>query len=266
MTKLLLGLLTLYLLVVVVVWLLQSKLVFPGAGVGRGVAVQAPPGVTVATRVLQNGKRIRTATAMPQGAPGAVVLFFLGNFEDLRSGVNWADTFAKFGVAAVVQEYPGYGDSEGEPSVASFLAAAEDGAKLAKDMARGLGVPMVAGGSSLGTFSAVHVAARGDVERLLLFAPPGSLEEVAKLRYWFLPVSLLLTHRFDSFAEAKDVRAQVLVLHGDRDEVVPMAQGKRLSEALNGEFLTAKGFGHNDLFYAFTGQFRDRVREFLVRR
>jgi hypothetical protein len=35
-------------------------------------------------------KSVRTATASPAGQPVAVLVFFLGNFEDLRSGVSWA--------------------------------------------------------------------------------------------------------------------------------------------------------------------------------
>jgi pimeloyl-ACP methyl ester carboxylesterase len=226
--------------------------------------VTVPPGVTVASRVLTNGKSVRTATASPAGQPVAVLVFFLGNFEDLRSGVSWAEAFASLGMHVIVQEYPGYGDSEGEPSVDALYAAAEELAKLARGVAESRHVPLIAAGCSLGTFSAVHVAAKSGVERLLLLAPPGSVAEVAKRSYWFFPVGLLLRHRFDTFAEASAVRCPTLVVHGDRDGVIPLSFGKRVAEALHGELIVAKGAGHNDLFHVVTGTYAERVRAFLA--
>lgn len=265
MTQILIAVATLYGLVMLAVWLAQDRLVFPGKGRGKGAPLIVPDAVTVETRETPVG-RLRTAIAQPPGQPHAVLLFFLGNFEDLRSGVGWATALARFGVVVVVQEYPGYGESGGEPGLASFRTAAEDAAEHARGIAARAGVPLWVGGTSLGTFSALHVAARAEVGRVLLFAPPGSLLELARARFWYLPVGILLRHRFDAFAEAEKVRGKVMVVHGDADAVVPLAMGERVCTALHGELVLASGCGHNDLLAASTGSLRERIAAFLTAR
>jgi fermentation-respiration switch protein FrsA (DUF1100 family) len=44
----------------------------------------------------------------------------------------------------------------------------------------------------------------------------------------------------------------LLVLHGERDEIVPLAQGRRVFEAAGGRkaFFAIPGAGHNDTYLA----------------
>ncbi len=244
-----------YLVVVALAYLFQDRLVFVGAGLGRGVALDAPAGVRVERLKRPDGSSFRIARCEPAGAPRAVLVFFDGNGADLRSGVLWARLWADLGVAAIVVEYPGYGDSEGTPGVASFREAAEAASEVAGASARSAGVPLVAGGISLGTFSAVHVTTRGSgsagvgVARLLLLAPMTSVLDVATSHYPFLPVRWLLRHGFDSMGGAARVECPTLILHGDRDEIVPAAMGRKLAEVIGPrcEFVVVPNAGHNDL-------------------
>src|SRR5688572_25748966 len=91
-----------YLLVVALVFLLQDRLVFVAAGLGKGVPLGAPAGVVVERLRRPDGSTFRVALCEPSGPPAAVLVFFGGNGEDLRSGVVWARIWADLGVAAVV--------------------------------------------------------------------------------------------------------------------------------------------------------------------
>lgn len=251
-----------YLLLLLAVWLQQDQLVFPGAG--RGVRPLDVDGVTTRTLTGSGGEPFRIVECMPP-SPHAVVVHFVGNGEDLCSAARTAVALARYGVAVVAAEYPGYGGSRGRPGVASILHNAEVTAAHAGALARQLGVPLIASGSSLGTFSAVHVAAQGTVAKCLLRAPATSIADVAARQFWWLPVRSLLRHGFDNAPRARDVACPVLVVHGASDEVIPAEFGRRLAGMFAGrtEFVAVPGAGHNDLSLAIDGPVGAVVGAFL---
>jgi uncharacterized protein len=252
-----------YVGVCALLWWLQDGMVFPGAGRGdRGVPATSPP-ATVAWLAVGES-RVRTATVTVP-SPRAVAVYFGGNGEDLCAAVGSAAELAAHGVEALAVEYPGYGASPGRPSVASLFATAEAAAARARARATDLQVPRVVVGSSLGSFCAVHVAAAGGADKLVLRAPPTSLVAVAKPRFWWLPLETLLAHRFDSLALAAKVRCPTLVLHGDADRIVADHYGRELAAAIPGaSFVSVPGHGHNDLDLAPAGRVGATLRTFLT--
>lgn len=253
-----------YLGLVVLVYFLQDILVFPGT-MSRGPAeLPLVQGVTTGELSLPDGTRFRIAEGEPAGAPRGVLVFFVGNGEDLASGVQWAGELTGYGVSTVVAEYPGYGKSGGKPCVESFLQAADASAAFALEKAGKLGVPLLVAGSSIGTFSATYLASQGVGTRLLLLAPPTSTVEAGSSRYPWLPVRMLLKHRFDNLGPAALVRCPVLVVHGDQDVIVPAEMGQRVAEAMRGDFVLAVGHGHTRSPLSPTGQYAARIRAFLL--
>jgi pimeloyl-ACP methyl ester carboxylesterase len=228
----------------------QDALVFPGAGRGdRGLPPL--PGLSAGTLQRADGESFRIVT-VERGPARAVALYFVGNGEDLYSAASTGYLLAGYGLEVIGVEYPGYGASPGSPSVATVLGNADAAAARARARARELDVPLVVIGSSLGSCCAVHVAAAGGVDRLVLRAPLASLVATAQRRFPWLPVTWFLRHRFDNLARAPAVRCPVLVVHGDRDDIVPLESGRELAAAIgdNAELVVAAGYGHNDLSIA----------------
>ncbi len=251
-----------YALLVTLMWWQQDRFVFAGAH--RGERAVDAPGVELFELEGLDRLPFRAVRLVPPKAR-AVLAFFVGNGEDLRSAARQVVGLAAHGVAVVAGEYPGYGASPGEPGVASILATADAVAAHAAALARDLGVPFVVGGSSLGTFCALHVAAAGGAARCLLRSPPTSLVAAASRQFWWLPVDLLLRHRFDNEATAARVRCPVLIVHGDSDRIVPLALGERLRSLCAGpaELVVVPGAGHNDLSLVVDGPVGARVGTFL---
>jgi pimeloyl-ACP methyl ester carboxylesterase len=104
-------------------------------------------------------------------------------------------------------------------------------------------------GRSLGTGVAVQVAASRPVRCVVLTSPFASALEVASGIYPWLPVSLLMRHRFDSARHAPALRAPALVISGEADRLVPSRHSDKLAALWGGpvERLVLPGFGHNDL-------------------
>jgi len=260
--RLLLALLVVYAAMCVLLYAVQDRLLFPMAGLGRGAALPAAADVETRWLTLADGTRVRTALAELE-RPAAWLLFFCGNGEDLRSGVRWADVWRGYGVTAVVPEYPGYGDSEGTPSAASLREMAAAAAAFARQGAAADRVPLVIAGASLGSYPALHLAADGAGDRLLLLAPFTSARDVASARFWFMPVRWLMRHPLDNLARAAQVKVPALVVHGDADSVIPVRYGRALADAMGARFVLAPGCGHNDLPVEAQGPFGAELRRFV---
>lgn len=184
----------------------------------------------------------------PGPADGKVVVYFHGNGEQIAWASWLAGRFAERGAGFAAIEYPGYAGAPGEPSEAAILAAAEAGLR---HLTGALGVrreQLVLFGQSLGTGVAVALAAQGWGAQVLLVSPYTSLPDVAAPAFWFLPVRLLMKHRFDSAARAADVKQPVLVVHSTTDEVIPVALGKGLHAKLpNATLVLIDGAPHNGI-------------------
>lgn len=244
-------------------FVMQDRMVFPGAGHGdRGL-----PPLAVAAQIEWIGpaeRRTRAMIVSPE-RPAHVIVYFGGNGEDLFASAWTVESLARHRGEVIGVEHPGYGASGGTPSQANLLANASDAAAFARARATAAGVPLIIAGSSLGTFCAVHVAAEGGADKLLLRSPPTTLAAAAKKGFWWLPLGLLLRHRFDNLANAERVRCPVLVVHGEADNIVPVAFGQELAAALRAKFVPVPGCGHNDLDLSPDGPVGREVREFLGR-
>lgn len=159
------------------------------------------------------------------------IVYFHGNGGALRNSIARFRQFVGAGIGLVALEYRGYGGNGGSPSERGLIA---DGEAAYAFAAAHYPVPqIVLWGQSLGSGVAVAVAAEKPVGRLILEAPFTSAAAVASLRYWYMPVSLLMKDPFRSDERIGKVTAPLLILHGVHDQVVPYAMGEQLFELAN---------------------------------
>jgi hypothetical protein len=171
----------------------------------------------------------------------------------------------ELGVGVFLFDYRGYGRSNGTPSEQGTYRDAE--AALAYVLSRPEvdAERIVYFGRSLGAGVAVELATRRPPFALILESPVPSIAELARRHYPFLPIGGLLRTKYDSLSKIADVRAPLLVLHGDRDDVVPFESGRKLFEAA-GEpkrFYTIRGAGHNDTYVVGGREYFRALREFV---
>ena len=88
-------------------------------------------------------------------------------------------------------------------------------------------------GESLGSGVAVALAAEKPVGWVVLEAGFRSAADVGAGVYWYVPVRLLMKDQFRSDLRIGKVTAPVLMLHGDRDNIIPIALGERLYALIN---------------------------------
>jgi hypothetical protein len=156
----------------------------------------------------------------------ALVLYFPGNAGALRSRADRFRALTDDGLGLVALSYRGYGGSTGSPSEAGLIADAQ--AAHAFAAAHAPEERIVVYGESLGTGVAVALAATRRVGGVVLEAPFTSAADIGARIYWYLPVRRLMKDQFRSDQRIGSVTVPLLVLHGARDGVVPIAFGERL--------------------------------------
>lgn len=242
--KLLLACLVVYGVVAALMYLMQRSLMYvpdtartPPASVGldaEEIALHTADGENV------------IAWHVPPREGRAVVLYFHGNGGALNLRADRFRELVSDGTGLLALSYRGYGGSSGRPTEAGLLADANAAYDFAASR-YGAG-RIVPWGESLGTGVAVALAAEKPVARMLLESPFTSAVDIAAATYFFLPVRLLMHDQFRSDARIARVTVPVLVLHGDRDTIVPLSYGERLYELIRApkRFQRMPGAGHND--------------------
>ena len=159
-----------------------------------------------------------------------VIAYFHGNGGHIGYRIERLLRFAREGYGVLMLEYRGYGGNPGTPSEAGLYIDAD----AALDFLEGERVPtnrLVLYGESLGSGVAVQAAAEHAIGALILEAPFTSVAEVAQSHFPYVPATLMVTDRFDSLSRIGKIRAPILILHGERDRVVPVRYGRALFEA-----------------------------------
>jgi uncharacterized protein len=204
----------------------RSMMYFPETTHTSPVAAGLPAADEV-TLTSSDGERLVAWHVAPRdGKP--VILYFHGNGGALRYRVERFRQLIGDGIGLVALEYRGFGGSSGSPSEAGLIADAE--AAYAFAAARYTAQQLVLWGESLGSGLAVSLAAEKPVGRVILEAPFTSAAAVAAIRYWYLPVRLLMKDQFRSDESIGKITAPILILHGVHDHIVPFAMGERMFE------------------------------------
>ena len=120
-------------------------------------------------------------------------------------------------------------------------------------------------GRSLGSAVAVELAVKEKCRALILETPFTSIKEMGKKLYPFLPFTFFLRTKYDSLSRIGDIKVSTLIMHGDKDELVPIEQGKMLYEKANDpkEFYTIPGAMHNDTHIVGGEEYFDVIRDFV---
>ena len=234
--------LVVYLAVVVGMYLIQRRMMyFPG-----GALPPAPAGWREVTLDTDDG--LTLAAWYHPAERGYTVAYFHGNGGGIDGRDGKVAPLIAAGHGVLLVEYRGYGGNPGEPTEAGLLA---DG-RAAVAFLRGRGVKpdgIVLLGESLGSGVAVAMAAESPVAALILEAPFTSAAAAGQRAYPWLPVKWLIKDRFDSAARIKQVRAPVLIVHGQRDGVIPVGLGTELYRLANEpkQIVILPHAGHNDM-------------------
>lgn len=197
----------------------------------------------------EDGLTLRAWYFPPKTPQYSIIVHFHGNAQHIGVHFQGVKQLLSHGYGLLMAEYRGYGGNAGLPSEDGLY---RDG-RAYMQWLQEQGVlhdNIVFMGESLGTAVAVKMASEYDVAALILLAPFSSVLDVAQSTYFFAPVSLLLKDHYRSDLAIRDNHAPLLVIHGDKDSIIPIKFGRELFDAaqMPKEMIAQEGAGHNDLY------------------
>lgn len=234
--------LTVYLLLVGIVWAAQEHLLFRGRthDVNKSpqdfgwpfeeVWVQTPEGRSHGWWIPLEGAR-------------GTVLFSHGSGKNIAHYLDDAAIFRDGGYSVLLYDYGGYGRSEGVPSeercYADALAFWEYLTKTRHIPSGQIALAGASMGSGVTTWLALQVNAGAVIlENAFVSAP-----DVVADAYPWIPAHWIARIRFPNIDRVGKIPCPVLIIHTRDDRVVPFAHGQRLYAAQTGDkrFLEIRG-------------------------
>ena len=160
------------------------------------------------------------------------LVIFHGNAGHLSNRIYKLNELYKLDINILLISWRGFSGNKGSPTENNLYTDAKAAIKWLNEE----GVSnnqIILYGESLGSGVAVEVGKENNFNSIILESPFTSIENSAKIYYPYLPVRLILKDRYDSISKIKIINIPILVMHGEKDEVVPFSMGKELFEKAN---------------------------------
>jgi len=159
------------------------------------------------------------------------LLFLHGNGDTKDARIYKLNTFKNLNLNYLIISWRGYEGSKGKPSEQGLY----DDANSAVKWLEANNIPknkIIIYGESLGTGVAIEIAQKKKFAGIILESPYTSLIDIAKINYSYLPVNLILKDKYDSINKIKNISSPVLVMHGEKDRIVPNFMGKAIFDKI----------------------------------
>jgi fermentation-respiration switch protein FrsA (DUF1100 family) len=231
--------------------LIASMLFHPRrAEMGRSRFADAYDGLISAGDGTKLGYRLYKSDAR------ALIVFFHGNGEVASDYDDLAPYFLATGASLLVMDYRGYGWSEGKPLGSHLLpdavAAFNQVPNILTAHSIPAAIPLFIMGRSLGSAPAIHLAHTFPDAFKALILDSGFAHTPSLLKSIGIPTTLLTNIR-DPYANEQKIASvtlPLLVIHGERDTLIPVDHGQRLYDACpstNKVLMRVPRAGHNDI-------------------
>ena len=250
--RLVFGTVSLWLLICVLMYFFQEKLLFRPTVVAQdavwdmaladGKPLEKGVGeVFLASKFDGNVNALLFKAESSKG----VVLYMHGNGGNIQTYLKRRNYFLRNGWDLMMMDYRGFGKSTGALSEAALDADVEACWEYLTHTYSPENIIIY--GHSLGSGFATRLAARHRAKMLILETPYTSLADVGQWQYPWLPVRYLIQYPSESKAHIADLVCPVYVFHGTADKTIPFSQGKAMAEtAKDGHLIVCEGGGHND--------------------
>lgn len=177
-----------------------------------------------------------------------LIIYFHGNAGNLYYRFDNAIRLYQMEHDVLLVSYRGYAKSSGTPNEQGIYTDGASAIDYAIDNLGYIENEISIFGRSLGSAVAIHISQHRSFKNLILITPLTSGKEMASaMGLGFL--KFMVGNSYNSLEKINNINCRVLIIHGDRDEVVPYHMGERLFQAYNGDkhMVTIEGGRHNDL-------------------
>ena len=249
----------------IVAWKANRMLYYPSKFPAGNWAVQQMLQPTEVFLQASDGTRLHgwwiSAPSKLPGVSHLASLHLHGNAGNITHREQAARHIRAGGSSVLLLDYRGYGKSDGKPSEKGVYLDAEAGYDWL--LRQGYAPEqIVIHGESLGTAVATYLASTRKSAGLILEAPFTSAKAVA---HRVVPVlGRLLVWGYNSAGRLNKIHIPVLIIHGDRDEVIAYQFGEEMFRRASSPkyFWKVSGAMHNDLHSVGDAEFSARLAAF----
>lgn len=206
------------------------------------------------------GKMVVWTAKPKRGKP--TILYLHGNAGHLSNRVPRFQRLLDRGYGIIAPAYRGGSGSGGWPTEKAIMGDIQVlyGA-LSDGTLTGTPIAPIIYGESIGAAVAIHLNASYGMDHgwlppkaTILEAPFTSLHDVAAALHPQLPLATgLMVSRWNSIKYANHLRVPLLILHGDKDELIPLDMGREIYDAADStdkELYVVKNAGHINVWTA----------------
>lgn len=197
-------------------------------------------------------------------ADAPVLLYLHGARWNVSGSSRRIRRMQELGFSVLAIDYRGFGrSSAGLPSEATALEDARAAWEWLAQRAPGRDRYLF--GHSLGGAIAIDLAAQVQDERgTIVEGTFTNIPDVVSTFKWgWLPVSALITQRFESALKVQRIGSPLLVVHGTEDRLIPLALGRKLYEAAAEpkRFVVVEGGSHHNTNDLGQAQYREALAD-----
>lgn len=225
-----------------------------------------------------DGLRLHGWFLKAKGEARATIVFLHGNAQNLTSHVAYVNWLPGAGYNVLIVDYRGYGLSSGKPTRRGVLDDARTAWFYARQRPDVNPEKMILFGQSLGGANAIALAGAEKLPGLKAVIADSAFSSYARiarekivqiplLGYVLWPFSpLIVSGELSPEAVVEKIApVPLLLINGDKDEVVPASHSERLFERAGAPKLlwTLQGAGHSEAFGRFRASTSPRLLKFL---
>lgn len=241
-----------YLIIVTILWGAQERMVLPGPSrpLPQPKAFGFDDGERV-TVVADDGTELHGWYLPPEpnrSEPAPGLLWFYGNMETVSVLGDLFSVLKPPGAGLLVLDYRGYGDNPGRATEQNIERDGEAAMEYLRSRPDIDPAKIAVYGRSIGSTVAMHVATKYPVSAVVLDSPMSTAADVAAEHYWFFP-RFLVRLELDNVGRAASLDAPLLVVHGEKDRIIPSWMGREVADAAaHGRFVLLGNAGHNSTY------------------
>jgi alpha-beta hydrolase superfamily lysophospholipase len=249
----------------------QRRLIFQPAKETWWAGAQAAEGMTpvwidFTSREAGAPVQLHALWLANQNPDAPVLLYLHGARWDVTGSAPRVRRMAALGYSVLAIDYRGFGKSSGGDELPSEERAYEDARAAWAWIAREHPTQRrYIFGHSLGSAIAVDLAAQvDDASGLIVEGSFTSIPDVFTTQPWgWLPLTGLITQRFDAASRIAKVRVPVLVVHGSEDTLIRPELGRALYEQARSpkRFVLVEGGSHHNANALGQAQYAQALHE-----
>lgn len=198
--------------------------------------------------------------------PRAQVVFWHGNGGNVALWLEVIAGMRRRGFSVLAVDYRGYGVSTGTPTEQGLYRDASAAVQEFQRRLRRPDVPVIYWGRSIGAPVAASSVAGSEPDGLILESPMPDARSILRDNPVLWGLSFLSSYTFSTSRFLTQYSGPLLVIHGDRDSIIPYRAGKRVFDdagTTRKTLATIAGADHNDLHLVNAGEYWKAVDAFV---